>query len=173
VAACLASAAIVWLHFYTSQSFMGATDTAASPDFFIENPVWRQFNGEGTPSRQLHAERLEQWPGEPGARLQEPRLMLVDAHRERWHASARSGHVSETPSALVLKDQVKLVREPENGGLVLDTEQLRITGRGDLIETDQPVVLKSRSWHVSAEAFRAEPERQQLQLLGNVRGIHE
>jgi len=105
--------------------------------------------------------------------LQEPRLTLVDKRQQLWHASARHGRISETRGALLLEQQVKLLREPENSDLVLNTELLRISDRGDLAETDQPVVLESGSWHVSAQGFRAELGRQQLELLGNVRGIHE
>lgn len=170
VIACLACLSIIWLHFYTNQSISTVYGTATLPDFFIEKPMWQQFNSQGEALRQLRADRLEQWPGESDARLQEPRLTLVDRH---WHASARRGRISETRSALLLEQQVKLVREPENNHLVLNTELLRISDRGDLAETDQPVVLESGSWHVSAEGFRAELGRQQLELLGNVRGIHE
>lgn len=173
VVASLASLAIIWLHFYTNRSFSVERGPATSPDFFIASPMWQQFNSQGETSRQLHADRLEQWPGESDARLQEPRLTLVDSRQQHWHASARSGRISETRAALLLEQQVKLTREPENGGLVLNTELLRITDRGDLAETDQPVVLEYGSWHVSAKGFRAELGRQQLELLGNVRGIHE
>lgn len=170
---CLASLAIVWLHFYTQQSFSVAKDTATLPDFFVSKPMWQQFNSQGESSRQLYANRLEQWPGEPDARLHEPRLTLVDSREQLWQASARNGRISETGGALLLEQQVKLVRERENGEFVLNTELLRIADRGNLAETDQPVVLDSGSWHVSAEGFRAELGRQQLELLGNVRGIHE
>ena len=171
--ACLASLAIIWLNLHTRQSFPAHAGSTTLPDLFINDPVWRQFNSQGEMSRQLHANRLEQWPGEPDARLQEPRLVIMDSRRQQWHASARNGRISETSAALVLEQQVQLVREPEKSGLVLNTELLRIAERGDLAETDQPVVLESGSWHVSAHGFRAELGRQQLQLLGNVRGIHE
>ena len=135
--------------------------------------MWQQFNHQGETARQLHADRLEQWPGDSTARLQQPRLMLVDSRRQHWHASARNGRISETRATLVLEQQVKLVREPGDSDLVLSTELLRIADQGNLAETDQPVVLESGSWHVSAEGFRAELGNQQLELLGNVRGIHE
>ena len=171
--ACLASLAIIWLHFYTNQSFSTVQRAANLPDLFIESPMWQQFNDQGEISRQLNADRLEQWPGEQDARLHEPRLTLVDSRQQHWRASARNGGISETQAALLLEQQVKLVRERENGNLVLNTELLRIADRGDVAETDQPVVLESGSWHVSADGFRAELGGQRLELRGNVRGIHE
>ena len=171
--ACLASVAIIWLHIHTRQTYSEVKNNASLPDFFVQHPVWQQFNSRGESSRQLSADRLEQWPGEPDARLLEPRLMLVDARDRRWQASARNGRISEARASLLLEREVKLVKEQEGSDMVMNTQLLRITDRGNLAETDQPVVLDSGSWHVSADGFRAELGRQQLELLGNVRGRHE
>lgn len=173
VATCLASLAVIWLHFYTQQTHPVVKDNASLPDLFVKYPVWRQFNSQGDSSRQLSADRLEQWPGEPDARLIKPRLTLIDARDRRWLASARKGRISEARASLLLEQEVKLVREQEDSDMVVNTQLLRIADRGNLAETDQPVVLDSGSWHVSADGFRAELGRQQLELLGNVRGIHE
>jgi LPS export ABC transporter protein LptC len=74
---------------------------------------------------------------------------------------------------MVLEAAVNLQREAGDSGLVLHTEKLRIDDKGDVIETDRPVVLVSGNWHFSATGLHAELGRQQLQLLGNVRGIHD
>ena len=171
--ACLASLAMIWLHLHTNRSFSVAGYTASVPDYFVGNPVWQQFNSLGESSRQLTADRLEQWPDEPDARLLEPRLTLLDARKQHWQASARSGRISEARATLLLEQRVKLVTQRKDNDLVLKTQQLRIAERGNLAETDQPVVLESGSWHVSADGFRAELGSQRLELLGNVRGVHD
>ena len=174
--ACIAGLATVWLHFSTSQTNPALPGLSAEPDIYIEHPVWSQFDNKGELSRRLRADRLEQWPDEPDARLKEPRLTLLDSRQQPWNANARKGRIGqigETRATLVLEHQVELSREPPPGGLVLRTEQLRVADRGNLVETNQPVVLKSGSWQVSAEGFRAELGNQQLELIGNVRGIHE
>lgn len=171
--AAIAGLATAWLHLYTSQTDTTRPGLSAEPDIYIENPVWVQFDSQGELSRQLRADRLEQWHDEPDARLREPRLTLLDSRQQAWNANARKGRISETLAALVLERGVELAREPQPGGLVLRTEQLRIADRGNLVETNQPVVLKSGNWQVSAEGFRAELGNQQLELIGNVRGIHE
>ena len=173
VTICLASLAVIWLHYYTQQTYSVVKNDASLPDFFVKHPVWQQFNSQGKSTRQLSADRLEQWPGEPDARLLEPRLTLVDARNRRWQASGRNGRISEAKASLLLEQEVRLVREQEDSDMVLNTQLLRIADRGNLAETDQPVVLDSGSWHVSADGFRAELGRQQLELLGNVRGRHE
>ncbi len=170
---CSAGLATVWLHFYTSQAGSTHPDLSIGPNIYIERPVWSQFDTNGKLSRQLQADRLEQWPDEPDARLKEPRLTLQSDQQQSWSATARQGRISDTDAALVLEQQVELAREPQPGGLVLYTEQLHVADHGNRVETSQPVVLKSGSWQVSAEGFHAELGNQQLELIGNVRGIHE
>ncbi|VAW77950.1 hypothetical protein MNBD_GAMMA13-165 [hydrothermal vent metagenome] len=173
VIACSAGLATVWLHLYTSQTNSARPSLSAGPDVYIERPVWSQFDNKGKLSRQLRADRLEQWPGEPDARLQEPRLTLLDSLQRAWNASARTGRISESQAALVLDHQVELAQEPQPGGLILHTQQLWIADRGNQVETRQPVVLKLGGWQVSASGFSAELGSRKLELTGNVRGRHE
>jgi LPS export ABC transporter protein LptC len=141
------------------------------PDFYVVSPQWRQFDSRGQLARQLDADRLEHWSsGHPG--LIEPRLLLVDRLARRWLATARRGQFREGQS-LVLEQQVQLSREPSAAGPVVTSEYLRIADSGDRIETDRAVVIDSGSWHVSASGLRAELGQRSMQLLGNVRGIHE
>ena len=64
-------------------------------------------------------------------------------------------------------------QEPENDGLHLQTTRLRIDRNGDSVETDEAVVLQAASWHFTATGMRANLGRQRLELLAQVRGIHE
>jgi LPS export ABC transporter protein LptC len=169
----VASLAALWLQLTARQAADGADRHANLPDVAIERPLWQVFDANGGVRHALQAERLEQWPGEAQARLVEPRLALTDQRSQRWTASARRGWISDDQQRIVLEQQVRLQQEPEKAGPVVTTEHLRIARQGDVIETDSPVALASGSWHFTAGGLRAEPGRQQLQLLGNVRGIHE
>lgn len=173
LAALAASLAALWLQLYSRQAADAKMDRAALPDVTIEQPVWQLFDEHGAVRHEVRAERIEQWPGETHARLIEPRLQLTDNRQQHWQASARSGRVPQDQQRIVLDQQVKLQREPGQGGLVVTTEHLRVGRQADVIETDQPVVLASGNWHFTASGLRAELGRQQLQLLGNVRGIHD
>lgn len=143
------------------------------PDFYVEQPHWREFDREGRLSRELHAARVEQWPHEHRARLIEPRLRVSDARQQHWQASAQLGWVPPDRRQLVLEGGVRLSREPENTGPVVTTEQLRIGTRDNVIQTERPVVMVSGKWHFTAAGLQADLGRQQLQLQGNVRGIHD
>ena len=168
-----ASLAALWLHLLTLQ----ADDTTApgdgEPELYIEQPQWRSFDRNGGLVRELTAGRLEKWSGDNQARLSEPRLQLVDSRRQHWQAEARLGWLDEDSRLLRLERQVRLEREPRDNGLVVTTQTLQISERDGLIETDRAVVLESGNWHFTATGMRAELGRQQLQLLGNVRGIHD
>ncbi len=168
-----ASLAALWLQLVTRQAAERVGHRADLPDVTIEQPFWQLFDENGAVRHEVHATRLEKWPGEPQVRLIEPRLQLTDTRRQRWRATARRGWIPEDQQRIVLEQQVRLQREPAQAGPVITTEQLRIERQGDVIETDQPVVLASGNWHFKASGLRAELSQAQLQLLGNVRGIHD
>jgi lipopolysaccharide export system protein LptC len=171
--ALLASLAAAGLHLMALQTAGTPGHQAHAPDLYIEQPRWRLFDKNGRLNREMRAGRLEQWPGEARARLTEPRLQLTDRQQQIWQATAQHGWIPEDQRSVMLDKQVRLQREPATSGLVVTTERLRIADKGDFIETDQPVVLTSGNWHFSATGLRAELGRQQLELLGNVRGIHD
>jgi LPS export ABC transporter protein LptC len=172
LAALAASLGALWLQLATRQA-ADRESRADLPDIAIEQPFWQLFDERGAARHEVRAARLEQWPGESQARLIEPRLQLTDNRQKRWQATARRGWIPEDQQRIVLEQEVTLQREPAQRGPVITTEQLRIGRQGDVIETDKPVVLASGNWHFSASGLRAELGRQQLQLLGNVRGTHD
>jgi LPS export ABC transporter protein LptC len=165
--------AALWLHLLTLQAGDMSAPGDGQPELYMEQPQWRSFDRNGLLVRELAAARLEKWPGDSQARLNEPRLQLVDSRQQHWHVEARLGWLDEDRQQLRLERQVRLEREPRRGGLVVTTQALQIGERDGLIETDQAVVLDSGNWHFTATGMRAELGRQQLQLLGNVRGTHD
>lgn len=173
LSALLASLAAVGLRLAALQTTGRPDRQIHAPDFYIEQPGWQLFDKNGRLQRELRADRLEQWPGEAKARLTAPQLRLTDRQHRVWRAGAELGWIPDDQHSIVLEKQVRLQREPANSGPVVTTEQLRITAKGDRVETDRPVVLTSGNWHFSATGLRAELGRQQLELFGNVRGIHD
>ncbi len=169
----LVSLAAVGLHLVTLQTTATPANPGKQPDLYIEQPAWQLFDHGGRLHRELRATRLEQWPGEAQARLVQPRLRLTDRQQQVWRARAESGRIADDQHSMVLDRHVRLQREPGDSGPVVTTDKLRIADKGDVIDTDRPVVLTSGNWHFSATGLRAELGRQQLELLGNVRGIHD
>ncbi|GMQ87617.1 MAG: hypothetical protein BMS9Abin08_0822 [Gammaproteobacteria bacterium] len=169
----VATAAALWLYLYTGQLDSRSSSGSLQPDLYINQPHWTVFNRQGRISRQLHADRLEQWPDENSARLTEPQLDISDRMQRRWQATARRGRINPDDRSILLEQDVVLKREPDNRGLVITTGQLHITQNGDSIETDDEVVLASGSWHFTAMGLRTSLDQQRLELLNNVRGRHE
>ena len=169
----LATAGTFWLYLYSNDTGLDRAAQVRSPDVTIDQPRWTLFDERGRAGGQMHADRLERWPGENGARLTEPRLHFSDPRQRPWHAEARLGRLYPDKTAIVLEKQVVLTQESRAGGLVLETERLRIADKGDALETDTPVELKTGSWHVSANGLRSSLGNRRLELHGQVRGVHE
>jgi len=168
-----ATAASLWLYLHTSQRDSMPHPVAQLPELYIEQPRWTMFDPQGRLSRQLHAQRLEQWAGEEAARLIQPQLTINDRQQRQWRAYARTGWIYPDNRPFLLEQEVVMHQEPENSGLFLKTTRLRIDRSGDSVETDAPVVLQAGSWHFTSRGMRANLGRQQLELLAQVRGIHE
>ena len=168
-----ATATALWLYLYTGQLDSYRSDRTLQPDLYINQPHWTLFNRQGQIHSQLHASRLEQWPDENDARLAAPRLTISDRMQRQWRATARLGRLNPDDQSLLLEGDVVLKREPDSHGLVIKTGKLHIAQNGDIIETDDAVVLTSGSWHFTAMGLRTRLDRQHLELLNNVRGRHE
>ena len=168
-----ATATALWLYLYTGQLDSYRSDRTLQPDLYINQPHWTLFNRQGQIHSQLHAGRLEQWPDENDARLAAPRLTISDRMQRQWRGTARLGRLNPDDQSLLLEGDVVLKREPDNHGLVIKTGKLHIAQNGDIIETDDAVVLTSGSWHFTAMGLRTRLDRQHLELLNKVRGRHE
>jgi len=168
-----ATSATLWLYLYTGQLDDYRSGAAPQPDLYINQPHWTLFNQQGQIRRQLHADRLEQWPDEDGARLTEPQLKLSDRKQRQWQATARRGRISPDDQSILLEQEVVLKREPDSDGLVIKTGQLHFTQNGDTVETDDEVMLVAGSWHFTATGLRTSLGQQRLELLNEVRGRHE
>ena len=169
----MATAASYWLYIHTGQRDSVPYAAAQKADLTIRQPRWTLFDGQGDIATQLHAQRLQRWAGEQAARLIQPRLSIWDQQQRLWRVHARSGRIYPANQPLLLEQEVIMRQEPETDGLLLQTTRLRIDRNGDSVETDEAVVLPAGSWHFTATGMRANLGRQRLELLAQVRGIHE
>ena len=168
-----ATAASLWLYLHTSQRDSMPYPVSQQAELYINQPRWTLFDREGRLSRQLHAQRLEQWAGEEAARLIQPQLTISDPQQRQWRVHARTGRIPPDNRPLLLEQEVVMQRGPENSGLFLETTRLRIERNGDSVETDAAVVVRAGNWHFTSKGMHANLDRQQLELLAQVRGIHE
>jgi len=168
-----AAAASLWLYLHSSQRDSMPHPVSQQAELYIDQPRWMLFDRQGRLSRQLQAQRLEQWANEEAARLIQPQLTIKDRQQRQWRVHAGTGWIYPDNRPFLLEQEVVMHQEPENSGLFLKTTRLRIEHNGDSVETDAAVVLRAGSWHFTAEGMRANLGQQQLELLTQVRGIHE
>jgi LPS export ABC transporter protein LptC len=162
-----------WLYVHTSQMRTPHAEYRKQPSLSIAEPEWTFFDRHGRLEKKLSARGMEQWPDEESAYLTRPMVEISDQRQQLWQARALHGRIYSDDRRLILDQKVVVRREPAAAGPVVTTDQLWISGEGDLIETDAPVVLRTGSWHFNSEGLRANLGRQHIELLGQVRGIHE
>lgn len=167
------TAASLWLYLHSNQRDSMPHPASQQAELYIKQPRWVLFDRQGRLSRQLHAQRLEQWAGEEAAHLIQPQLTINDRQQRQWRVHARSGWIYPDNRPFLLEQEVVMHQEPENSGLFLETTRLRIEHNGDSVETDAAVVVRAGNWHFTSKGMHANLDRQQLELLAQVRGIHE
>jgi LPS export ABC transporter protein LptC len=167
------TAASLWLYLHSGQQDSMPQPGSQQAELSIIQPHWTLFDQQGHPARQLRAQRLEQWAAEDAAQLTQPRLTINDRQQRQWCVRAATGWIYPDNRPFLLEQDVVMYREPENSGLFLETARLRVERNGDRVETDAAVVLRAGSWHFTAKGMRAKLGQQQLELLTQVRGIHE
>jgi len=167
-----AAVATAGLHLATRSGLSQQTDLKR-PDIYIDQADWHLFDPQGQLAKQLWATRVEQWPNEEGARLIQPRLHIRDQQRRSWQIQAEKGWIHADEGPFLLEQAVVLHQEGTANGLSARTERLEISRTGDLLQTDNAVVLDSGNWHFTGVGLRADLGRQRIELLNRVQGIHD
>jgi LPS export ABC transporter protein LptC len=170
--AAAAVAASAWLYLDARGAHDTAAGAARAPQLLIDQPRWKLYDASGRVDRRLSAQRLEQWEGKDGAQLVEPRLVLHDARQRDWQLRAASGVIYADRRPIMLHRDVELT-QLSPGGLTARTRHLQLGRNGQRMKTDSAVELESGNWRFTADGMRANLGEQRLQLLGNVRGMHE
>jgi len=163
-----------WLYLGTGSQAQAPGD-GRRPEIYIESPQWDMLDPQGTLKQRLRAARMEQWKGEDSARLAEPELEIFQPQGAPWTVTANQGRIFSDERPVLLQEQVVLRRARPDGEneTILKTARLLLDRSGETMETGAPVVLQSGNWHFRSVGLRAGFDGDRIELLDQVRGIHE
>lgn len=169
----VAAFASLWLYLATLRDNPATQASGQRPALYIDAPDWQLFDARGEPAQKLRATRLEQWTQQEPAMLLEPRMELRDPHRRRWLLSAKLGSLFPDQGPIHLENDVVLRGTDASAHIIVATSRLQVARRGDRVETNKPVVLRTGNWHFNATGLRADLGQQRLELLEQVKGRYE
>ena len=110
--------------------------------------------------------------------IEAPQVVLFDADADAgappWQISAEHGRSNADGSELKLWSQVKIWRQLSGGEKSeLSTSELVVKPDAQYAETDKPVMISAAGGTTRALGMKAYLEQHRIELLSNVRGVHE
>ena len=143
-------------------------------DYFLSNFDLTTMNAEGRPRYYLQADWMQHYKDDDTSQLTKPRLTIFRPSASRWFVSSNRAVVAAGGESVLLQDDVKLQRLPDNGRNILeiDTSSLRVLPDKEFAETDQPVAIVNYLGITRAVGMQADLKRQRLILQAQVRGVY-
>jgi lipopolysaccharide export system protein LptC len=146
----------------------------ASIDFFVGNPLTRQFQADGKLNYEIRAERLEHIKQSDITLLTKPDMLLFRGEDLPWHIQSNSGEVSPGGEQVELIDAVSVARTDARGRpTVLTTPRLSVFPEKEYAQTSQAVRIEAANGVTTAVGMKAYLDDGRMLLLSNVRGQHE
>jgi lipopolysaccharide export system protein LptC len=146
--------------------------SSADPDFVAENFEAKRMNEDGTERYSVVAQKMEHYPADNSATLEEPRLTHFDPDKGPVSIRANHGAVSSNGETVDFRDAVLVRRAPFNGDpeMTLTTTFLHVIPDKDLVMTDREVTLTHGNSTVNSVGLEFNNKTRQLKLLSNVKG---
>jgi lipopolysaccharide export system protein LptC len=144
------------------------------PDFRITDFVSTNMGESGNPRRRLQADYMEHFPDTDTSELVSPYLIMYHAGAQPWHIRSERGWSSADGEVLLLLGKVHIWRDDASGKLDIDirTRDLRVVTQTEYGETDEPVVIRTRTTESHGVGMHARLAQDRLDLLANVRTLY-
>jgi len=151
----------------------GIPAPAGTPDFFVEQVVFTQFDAQGRAENRLFAEQMSHYPDNDEIRLRSPRLVSLRPDRPQVQVTARTALVENAGERVHLEHSVVLTREGRDGEapLRVTTEYLLALPDKDLYSTDRPVEIERGAGRTRANQMVIDNIARTLDAAGSVRTL--
>lgn len=154
---------------------------AKYPANILQNTVNREYDEQGQlksvfeakESRYFQVNRKRR-THKDYAELTEPTLTLHSADAPPWRITADEGRAEKNGDIIHLWGKVHIWQKDKLGQISeLTTPYLTVKPKRQYAETDKPVMIVSAGSTTKAVGMKAFLQRDKIQLLSKVRGIHE
>lgn len=142
-----------------------------------------QFDKKGSINYQFNADKMHHFqihPKNPGPQdytdIIAPYIVLhrgSETAAPPWYVQADKGQSTENSEIISLEDNVRAWQKGETTAPELTTSKLVLKPETQYAETDKPVMINAPDSKTQAIGMRADLNRDRIELLSNVRGVHE
>jgi lipopolysaccharide export system protein LptC len=131
----------------------------------------------GVPEYVVEAPRLKQLPNKLGTQMEQPVLdwYQADGQTREWRLQAEGGWIAHDQKTIRLEGAVVMLRTVASGKppVEVTTRDILIHPAARYAETAAPIRAVTPGGHFQAVGVRAYLDREQLELLSEVRGYYE
>jgi LPS export ABC transporter protein LptC len=140
-------------------------------DVFIRNFTITAMDENGQPAYILKANKLEHYNDSEYAVIDEPVIQLTQGE-QHWLISARTGEIDDTNQRIMLLGEVVLQQQDEQQPIRLETEQLEIDTRQQIVKSTQTVNIIQQKYNLQSVGMILNNASGQLELLDGVKGSY-
>lgn len=141
------------------------------PEWYWEGADYRSYTEAGLVAQEATAKDALHYKNQDKTLLSEPSVTTYADNRDTWFTDARQGSIAEDGNRLELWDDVHIRKDDDS--LSVRTERLVVFPEQNMAETDKPVILTGKGTRTDAVGMRAWLETQKIELLSEVKTVHD
>ena len=143
-------------------------------DYYLKNFTLTGMGDNGEADHRLVASYLVHYADDDTAEVTQPYMTVLRPDGMPWEVRAAEGWLSVADQLLLLKGDVRIERRPgpDNSGVEIVTDELKVQLDKEYAETDRPVTIKQQQGVTEAVGMTASLREGRLQLLNQVKGIY-
>jgi lipopolysaccharide export system protein LptC len=173
----LAASTFWWLD-TTREPERAAAPTAAAqelPDYYFTAFRIERYTMPGPPAQVLRGRRLEHYPINSTADIEQPRVLHQPVDAPLWRIRGDSGTLYENADVVELHGNVRLLRPATDRtrAFTLLTPSLTYAMQAEIARTEHPVQMRSPGTRVDATGMTARLAQGEVDLLDDVRVLHD
>lgn len=151
------------------------------PTNMLENSTAKRYAEDGTLTSIFIAKETRHYQANPKRKskrdytdFSSPELTLLSPDDAPWKITAKTGKANHNGDKIQLWGDVHIRQKSEAGQMSeLTTPYLVVRPEQQYAETNKPVIINSAGSETRAVGMKAYLQQDIIQLLSNVRGIHE
>lgn len=150
-------------------------NNANSPDFFMSNAVYTDFDQSGEIHSQISTTKITHFPTDDAYFFDKPNMLIFNPNEQPWNITANKGKSQHGKEKVLLWDNVTVHQPagPKNAETIITTSELTISPKNKTASTDKPVTITQGGSTMSATGAVADFKAGTVGLLSKVKGKYK
>lgn len=146
-----------------------------SPDFFMTNATYVQFNNEGQIRNQVHAAKITHLADNNMFFFDSPNIIMNNQNEEPWHITANKGKSEKGKDTVYLWENVKIIQKlgTNNPAYDITTTAMTIYPHLKIANTAQPVTIIQNQNITKARGAEVDFNTSIIKLHSQFEGLYQ